>query len=187
MKIITLLLSLLFTVTLTAQGTCDLKTSLTKEIKAVDVKDMKCMAQNASQKNTLFFTFGIWCEPCRLHLPNAIKFAADNNLNFYVLLVEPEADAKTKEAIDYLKKIKADIQIVVLKDEVYGTKRSKKNKKFVAEITPDYLEAIDDYSKYILFNKEGKVQMVTNWKDNKGNDWKDDTQILKTKLLPFLE
>lgn len=187
MKKITLLVYLLFTVTILAQEACDLKPSLTKEISAVDAKDMKCMAQNTMQKNTLFFTFGIWCEPCRLHLPNAIKFAADNNLNFYVLLVEPEADAKTKEAINYLTKIKSDIQIVVLKDEVYGIKRSKKNKKFVAEITPDYLEAIDDYSKYILFNKEGKVLMVTNWKDNKGNDWKDDTQMLKTKLLPFLE
>ena len=48
------------------------------------------------------------------------------------------------------------------------------------------LENIDDYSKYILLNKDGKVLMVTNFKDNKGDDWRDDTKMVKKKLLPLL-
>lgn len=181
-----LLVSLLLNFLLNAQENCNLKTSKENDIYAIDTKDIKCIAQNSTKKNTLFFTFGIWCEPCRLHLPNAIKFAKENNLDFYVLLVEAENDEKTKQAIDYLKKIKNDINVVVLKDEIYGVKRSKKNKKFVAEITPKELENIDDYSKYILVNKDGKVIMVTNWKDNKGNDWRDDTEMVKKRILPLL-
>lgn len=179
-------ISLFMSFLLVAQEKCNLKKSIYNDIYAIDTNDINCMAKNSNKKNTLFFTFGIWCEPCRLHLPNAIKFAKEHDLEFYVLLVEAENDEMTKQAIDYLKKIKDDINVVVLKDEIYGVKRRKKNKKFVTEITPKEFENIDDYSKYILVNKEGKVVMVTNWKDNKGNDWRDDTEMVKKKILPLL-
>lgn len=171
---------------MTAQENCNLKKSTYNDIYAIDTNDVKCIAKNSTTKNTLFFTFGIWCEPCVLHLPNAIKFAEENNLNFYVLLVEAENDIKTTQAINYLKRIKKDINIAIVKDENYGNKRSKKNKKFVTEITPKELENIDDYSKYILLNKEGEVLMVTNWKDNRGNDWRDDKEMVKKRILPLL-
>lgn len=181
-----LFISLFINFLMVAQEKCNLKKSIYNDIYAIDANDINCIAKNSIKKNTLFFTFGIWFEPCRLHLPNAIKFAKENDLDFYVLLVEAENDEKTKQAIDYLKKIKTDINVVVLKDEIYGVKRGKKNKKFVAEITPKEFENIDDYSKYILVNKDGKVIMVTNWKDNKGNDWRDDTEMVKKRILPLL-
>ncbi|MES2747839.1 MAG: hypothetical protein V4648_05645 [Bacteroidota bacterium] len=181
-----MLFSLLLAIASYSQKNCSLEYSKKNAIYAVDTNDIKCIAENSETKNTLFFTFGIWCEPCRLHLPNAIKFAEENNITFYVLLVEAEEDELTKQAIDYLKKIKTNIKIIVLKDEKYGVKRSKKNKKFVAEITPKELENIPDYSKYILLNKAGKVLMVTNWKDNKENDWRDDTEMVKKRIVPLL-
>ncbi|RUT71795.1 hypothetical protein D0817_03670 [Flavobacterium cupreum] len=169
-----------------AQEKCNLSFSKKEKIYAIDIKDIKCIAENSDKKNTLFFTFGVWCKPCRLHLPNAIQFSTENNVNFYVLLVEAEENEKTKEAIDYLKAIKDDIKIVILKDESYGVKRSEKNKKFVKEITPKEFENVDDYSKYILLNNKGEVVIVTNWKDNNGNDWRDDSEMIRKRILPLL-
>lgn len=181
-----LICCLLITFLSKAQEKCNLSFSKKEKIYAVDTNDIKCMTENSAKKNTLFFTFGVWCKPCRLHLPNAIQFSIDNDVNFYVLLVEAEGHEKTKEAIDYLKAIKEDIKIVILKDEKYGDKRNEKNKKFVKEITPKEFENIDDYSKYILLNSKGEVIMVTNWKDNEGNDWRDDSEMIKKKILPLL-
>lgn len=186
MKKIILLFSFLIAVIAHSQEKCNLHLSNKSDIYIIDTNDMKCMAENSSKKNTLFFTFGVWCEPCRLHLPNAIKFTEENNVDFYVLLVEAEADVRAKEAIEYLKKINKDIKIVILKDEAYGIKRSVKNKKFISEITPKGLENIDDYSKYILLNNQGKVLMVTSWKNNRENDWRDDRDMIKKCLLPLL-
>lgn len=186
MRIRLLIYCLLITSLSKAQEKCNLSFSKKEKIYAIDAKDIKCIAENSTKKNTLFFTFGVWCKPCRLHLPNAIQFSIDNDVNLYVLLVEAEENEKTKEAIDYLKTIKDDIKIVILKDEIYGLKRSEKNKKFVKEITPKGLEIIDDYSKYILVNNEGEVIMVTNWKDNEGNDWRDDSEMIKKRILPLL-
>ncbi|MEN2400944.1 hypothetical protein GKZ90_0014255 [Flavobacterium sp. MC2016-06] len=177
---------LLFTFLSNAQENCNLQFSKKDEIYAIDTKDLKCIAENSKTKNTIFFTFGVWCKPCRLHLPNAIQFSIENNIDLYILLVEAEGDEKTKEAIKYLKGIKEDIKIVILKDELYGTKRSEKNKKFVTEITPKDFENIDDYSKYILLNNKGEILMVTNWKDNNGNDWRDDSKMIQKKILPLL-
>jgi thiol-disulfide isomerase/thioredoxin len=187
MKITILFFSFLITVMVHSQENCNLQLSQKFEIYTVDTNDIKCIAEDSNKKNTLLFTFGVWCEPCRLHLPNAIKFAEVNDVNFYVLLVEAEEDLKTKEAFDYLKKIDKEIKIVILKDEIYGIKRNKKNKKFLSEITPKEYENIDDYSKYILLNDQGEVLIVTNWKDNKGNDWRDDTPMIKRCLLPLLK
>jgi thiol-disulfide isomerase/thioredoxin len=181
-----LFFSFLITLIAHSQENCNLYLSKNSKIYAIDTNDLRCIAENSNKKNTLFFTFGVWCEPCRLHLPNAIKFAEENNVDFYVLLVEAEEDLKTKEAFDYIKKLNNEIKIVILKDEIYGIKRNRKNKKFLLEVTPKENENIDDYSKYILLNNQGKVLIVTNWKDNKGNDWRDDTPMIKRCLLPLL-
>ena len=50
------------------------------------------------------------------------------------------------------------------------------------------LENIDDMSKYIVLNKEGEVQLVTNYKDSKNDpDWKSDKPMVKRIVLPLLE
>lgn len=170
-----------------AQKAGETKAEPTKvNILSVDADEIYRLAQKSDKKNTLFYTFGIWCEPCRLHLPTALKLAKDYDLEFYVLLVDPEASDKVTGAIDYLQKIDKDIKIAVLKDDVYGTKRQKRNTKFVTEITPPQFEMIDDYSKYILLDNKGKVMMVTNWKDNPG-DWRDDSKMVQDKIVPLLK
>ncbi|KOS04843.1 hypothetical protein AM493_01375 [Flavobacterium akiainvivens] len=144
------------------------------------------MAQTSGKKNTLFYTFGIWCEPCRLHLPTAIKLAKDYDLEFYVLLVDSETSAKTPRAVEYLQKQDKDLKIAILKDAVYGEKTQKRNTKFVTEVTPPEFEMVDDYSKYILLNNQGKVIMVTNWQDNPGS-WEDDSDMVEIKIVPLLK
>src|SRR5690606_41184558 len=185
MKKLIFCLAILLNIISNAQENCHLSNSVANPIIAVDATDIRCIAQNSEKEKTLFFTFGIWCSPCRVHLPGAIKLAEDHDLDFYVLLLERENDDRTKQAIDYLKKLKPDIKIAILKDSVYGIKRGKKNKKFVNEITPKEFEAIDDYSKYILIDNSGKVVIVTNWKDNTSKDWKDDSPV-RNKIISLL-
>lgn len=155
-------------------------------IVTVDSNDIYKLAQNSGKKNTLFYTFGVWCEPCRLHLPTAIKLAKEYDLEFYVLLVDPQTSNKVTNAVDYLQKIDKDIKIAVLKDAVYGDKTQKRNTKFVTEVTPPQFEMIDDYSKYILLNNAGKVIMVTNWQDNP-DTWEDDSDMVQNKIVPLLK
>lgn len=156
------------------------------EIIAVDASSIATIAKNSDKKNTLFFTFGIWCEPCRLHLPGAIKLAKEKDLNFYVLLVDGMNTDRIAMAYQHIKKLDPTVKVAVLNDAVYGDKLKKRNKKFVAEITPPQFENIDDFSKYILLNKEGEVILVTTWKDNRDNDWRDDTKMQKEKIIPLL-
>ena len=169
-----------------AQSHCDTLSSFYKDASAVNKDDVICLSKNSNKEKSLFYTFGIWCSPCRAHLPNAIKLAKDYNLDFYVLLIEKENSEKTKNAIDYLKNIEKTIKVLILKDITYGTKAGSKYKKFLKEITPANFENIDDMSKYILVNKQGKIVMVTNWKDNRENNWKDDSEMIKKRILPVL-
>ncbi|MFZ1527849.1 MAG: thioredoxin family protein [Ferruginibacter sp.] len=93
---------------------------------AVNAKHLFCLGKTSGKDKILFFTFGIWCGPCRHHLPNAIKLSKDKNLDFYVLLIEKENSDKTKKAIDYLKAIDSSMKILVLKDSSYGTTPDRK-------------------------------------------------------------
>lgn len=187
MKRFLLLCAFAFSACTNAQQADDTKTTADKvHLLSVDSNDIYKLAQTSGKKNTLFYTFGIWCEPCRLHLPTAIKLAKDHDLEFYVLLVDPQNSDKITRATDYLQKMDKDIKIAVLKDAVYGDKTQKRNTKFVAEITPSKFEMIDDYSKYILLNGKGEVIMVTNWQDNPGS-WEDDSDMVEIKIVPLLK
>ena len=184
MKRFLLLLAFVCSLNANAQQT---KTELKNvNITTVDSNDIYKLAQKSGKKNTLFYTFGIWCEPCRLHLPTAIKLAKDYDMEFYVLLVDPQTSEKITGAVTYLQKLDKNIKIGVLKDAVYGDKTKKRNKKFVTEITPPQFENIDDFSKYIVLNAKGEVIMVTNWKDNPG-DWKDDSDMVTNRIVPLLK
>ena len=185
MKRFLLLCSLFCAIAAQAQDACKLSASKSKEVPAADISDLTCIAKNSGTKNTLFFTFGVWCEPCRVHLPGAIQLAKEHNMDMYVVLLEKEDDKLVTQAVKYLKTVDKDLKVLVLKDAVYGDKRRKKNKKFVKDITPPQYENIDDYSKFILLDNSGKVLIVTNWKDYNGN-WKDEGDMIKRKILPLL-
>lgn len=187
MKRFLLLCAFAFSACTNAQQTGEAATAPAKvNVISVDAKDIYQLAQTSGKKYTLFYTFGIWCEPCRLHLPTAIQTAKDHDLEFYVLLVDPQNSDKITRATDYLQKMDKDIKIAVLKDAVYGDITQKRNTKFVTEITPSKFEMIDDYSKYILLNGKGEVIMVTNWQDNPGS-WEDDSDMVEIKIVPLLK
>jgi thiol-disulfide isomerase/thioredoxin len=168
------------------KNNCNLTNDLNNVIK-VNKDDILCLAKNTNKNKTLIYTFGIWCSPCILHLPNAIKLAEDYNLDLYVLLIDKENDTKTiKITVNYLKKIKKDVNIAILKDETENG-RNKKYKRFLKRITPSQFENINGMSKYILINKKGVVIMETTWKDDKDNDWRDDSKMILKKIIPLLK
>ncbi|MFC3157331.1 hypothetical protein ACFOEQ_01470 [Chryseobacterium arachidis] len=104
----------------------------------------------------------------------------------FVLLVEAEQDRRINSAINFIKNADEKVKYIVLKDELYGTKVGKRNKKFVAEITPSNFETIDDYSKIILMDKSGKTIYVSNWKDY-NKDWKNSKKMYENKIIPLLK
>ena len=122
-------------------------------------------------------------------MPNAIELAKNYNLDFYVLLVDKENSDKELAAIQYLSQTEENtnfkIKVVNLKD--MNGNPNKKYKQFLNEITPSSFENINDMSKYIILDKLGNVLMVTNWKDNKENDWDDDSQMIQKRIVPVLK
>ncbi len=168
---------------------CKLTKSASQKIFTVDKDDIICLAKTSKKEKTLVYTFGTWCAPCLKHLPNAIKLARENDLEFYVLLTDKENSDRELTAIGFLKqiqeKINFEIKVLNLKDE--NGKPNKKYKQFLDEITPSEFENINDMSKYIILDKLGNVLMVTNWKDNRENDWEDDSKMIEKRIKPILK
>ena len=164
---------------------CNLQKSEFSEIYTVNKNEAICLAINSEKEKTLFFSFGIWCGPCIKHLPNAIKLADENNLDFYVILIDKEESRRAYDAIKYLQDIKRDIKILILKDDIAKRPR-KKYKIFLTEITPPEFENIPGMSKYIIIDNKGEVLMVTNYKDNIENDLRDDSKIIENRIIPIL-
>ncbi len=187
-KFITISLLILFSMHINGQQICNLTQSQNYEnLYTIDAQKIKCLAMTNENKS-LFYTFGIWCEPCRLHFKNAISFAKQYNLNFYVILIENDSknNAKISSAINFLKEYDENLRILLV-DNSYGSKPSKKNKNFLTDITPSTFENIDDMSKYILINNQGIIEAITNYKDFEGDDWHDDSGIISRKLLPLVK
>ena len=184
-----ILLILLIQISSFSQNTkvCNLRKSKNNVINAIDAKDLGCLAKNTKKDKVIVFTFGLWCSPCIAHLDNAISLKENFNVDFYVLLVDNENKKDLiKKTIEFLRKKKKDINIVILKDE-YGKRRNQKYKKFLKEMTPDNFKNIDGMSKYIVYNNEGEVIMVTTYKDREGDDWRDDSSVIKNKVIPLLK
>lgn len=136
-------------------------------------------------KTVIVYTFSIKCEPCILHLKNAINLSEQYKIELYILLVEKNGKY-SQHAIDYLKQRKKDINIITISDD-YGKKNRKSYKKILTQITPKKFKNINDFSKYIVI-KNGKIIMVTNYKDNEiSDDWRDDTPMIETKITPLLD
>lgn len=173
---------------LAQNATCNLTKSKSGKIFTVDKDEMLCLAKSSEKEKTLVYTFGAWCTPCFKHLPNAIELAEEHDLDFYILLKDEENSDNELNAIAFFKEIKEkinlEIKVIILKDA--NGRPNKKYKKFLSAITPSTFENIADMSKYIIIDKEGKVLMVTSWKDNRENDWEDDSKMIKEKILPIL-
>tara|TARA_R110001583_G_scaffold153501_1_gene305227 strand:- start:588 stop:1154 length:567 start_codon:yes stop_codon:yes gene_type:complete len=179
-------LFVLFTCITFSQENCFLFKNKLNNINVVDSDDLRCLSINSKNQNTIVYTFGIWCSPCKLHLKNAVNLKGKYDVNLLVLLIELENDKIIKKTIDYLHNIDPRIEIIVLKDK-YGKKRNKKYKEFLKEITPENFENLNGMSKYLVFDKGGKIKMITTWKDNIKYDWKDDSNMIKDKIIPILK
>ena len=187
-KILTVF-TILFLISSTAiaqKDSCYLKFDSNLKLNIVDSNDVKCISKNNLNEKTLIYSFGIWCKPCILHLKNAYKLSVKYNVELYVLLIDELNNSYMIKGVNYLRKLYPDIKILALDDYKYGIKRNKKYKSFLKEITPKKFKNIDDMSKYILLDHNANVLMVTNWKDNKKNDWQDDSKMLESKIIPLL-
>ncbi len=165
---------------------CALKPSGTKGIHAVTVDDLRCLAKEPSHQRLLCLTYAAWCTPCRAHLPGAIAFAAANRLKLIVIVPEAETDALLRDADAQVRKLDTGVRVVVVSD-AYGKTRNPKYKRFLKELIPPPFPLIEDYSKYILFDKSGNVSYVSSWKDNRKNNWRSDTAIQNQRILPLLQ
>jgi len=166
---------------------CKLPQSHYENIYSVTSDDVKCLAKNSEQPNTLFFTFGSWCAPCIYHIPTFFLIEKIYNVDLYVLLVDKENHHLTVEARDMVFETYPNAKILIIKD-IEGKGKSKKYRDFLTKITPSQFENIEDMSKYIVLNKKGEVQLVTNYLDSKNDpDWKSDKPMVKRIVLPLLE
>lgn len=187
MKLITIF-TFIITLNAYSQNTdnCSIQKSETINVQIVDKDDIICIAKNSDKPFTVIYTLTSWCSPCRMHFPDAVDLEKTGKVNLFVVLVESEKDKRIINAIDFIQSASAGVKFGVLKDALYGTKTGKRNKKFATEITPENNELIDDYGKFILIDKSGKVLYVTNWKDY-NKEWKDAKNMLQNKILPLLE
>ena len=166
---------------------CKISKSFYDKVYSVTDNDVKCLAKNSDQPNTLFFTFASWCKPCIYHIPTFFVIEKFYNVDLYVLLVDPENDKLIEKGRDMVLDAYPDANILVIKD-LEGKGKSKKYKDFLKKITPSQFENIDDMSKYIVLNKKGEVELITNYKNSKNDpNWKDDKPMVKRIVLPLLE
>ena len=186
MKLITIF-TLLVSLTCYSQDveSCNIQKSDILNVQVVEKDDLICIAKNSDKPYTVFYTLASWCSPCRMHYPDALALEKTGKVNLFVVLVESEQDKRLLNAIDFIQSYSTDVKFGVLKDEKYGTKTGKRNKKFATEITPENNDLIDDYGKFILIDKGGKVLYVTNWKDY-NKEWKDAGKMLRNKILPLI-
>lgn len=171
-----------------SQDNCQIIESSSLKIKKVDKNDLICIAENSAEPVTIFYTFASWCQPCRMHLLQALYLEKSYKSNVYIVLVEGESDPRITNGIDYIRKYAPEAKIVVLKDDIYEGSVKKRNRKFVTDITPPEFEDISDFSKFLIISKEGKTLLVTTYKDSeKDPDWKDAMPMIKRKIIPLLE
>lgn len=165
---------------------CNFEKNDSLNISMVNTTDIYCIAKQ-NQAKTILYTFGIWCEPCILHLANAYQIAITHEAVLYILMIDEGDSPHLIRGINFLRERYPNIKILVLSDIDYPYRRTRKYKKFLKEITPKTFKNSNGMSKYILLDNSANVQMVTNWKDNKGNDWKDDSKMTQKKILPLLK
>lgn len=188
-KLFTIFLLLSFTIfqSQTLKEKCNIKKTFFEELYRVDDKDVRCLAKNSSNKNTIFLSFARWCLPCLYHLDDFINLKEKYDVDLYVLLVDKENSKMTLLAKDYVNERFPGNKIAIIND-IDGRGRSKKYKEFLGNITPKKFEIIEDMSKFFVLNQEGEVLLVTSWKDSeKDPDWKDSKPMIERLIIPLLE
>ena len=71
--------------------------------------------------------------------------------------------------------------------EFQGARHREKYTKYITQITPPEFEDSNDMGKFIVINKEGKVILVTNYKDSQNAEDKDDDSLCFQKVIKAIE
>ena len=100
MKLLHLLFLLTFSINIPAQYSelCNISNSEKIDSEKIDIDDLLCIAKNADTPFTIFYTLASWCEPCRLHFPDAVDLEKTGKVNLFVILVESETDKRVVNA-----------------------------------------------------------------------------------------
>ena len=183
---------------------CNLEKSSYSELCTVDAEKTICLAQGSGKNITIFYTFADWCSPCRKKLPEAIRLSEEYNVDFYVLLMEPESDSfNINRALSTLNSYKK-LKTIIISDSLYSannlkyvnkkrlieiraTKHREKYAKYITQITPPEFANVDNMSKFIVINKEGKVLLVTNSEDSTNSDGQHDESVCFQKVIKAIE
>lgn len=186
------ILFFLFAINISAQSTnCELKKSESLDLYKVDRDKLICIAKNSEMPLSVFYTFTSWCAPCRMHMPNVIELGEKYNINFYVLLTESEKDKGVLNAVDFVKGISKDTQMLILDDAVYGKSTRTRNNKFISEISNRKKEFNPGYGVCIVVNKKGEILKVTNnvtdYKKKSDGTWESYQELLNREVVPFLK
>ena len=184
---------------------CNLEKSSYSELYTVDLEKTICLAKNSDKDITIFYTYADWCSPCKKTLPEAIKLSEEYNVDFYVLLVEPESDDfYISRAISTINSYNKQLKTIIVSDSLYsaknlkyvnkkrlieiqGAKHREKYTNYLTQITPLEFENINDIGKFIVVNKKGEVLLVTNYKDSKNTEGKDDDSVCFQKIIKAIE
>ena len=174
---------------------CNLEKNALGNAYLVDAEDIRCLARSSEKDISMFYTFAEWCKPCLKHIPALVPFVIENELDFYIILIDRENNFRVEWAEILLKQYEQEIRdryqedfsfkLYVLKDE-NGRPRKKYN-KFLTEITPPQFEVIGDMGKHIVMNKSGEVLLVTSYKDNPENAEDKNSHILNEVIRPVLD
>jgi len=71
--------------------------------------------------------------------------------------------------------------------EIQGARHREKYTNYLTQITPPEFENINDIGKFIVINKKGEVLLVTNYKDSKNAEGKDDDSVCFQKIIKVIE
>ena len=184
---------------------CNLEKSSYSELFTVDVEKTICLAQNSDKDITVFYTYADWCSPCKKKFPETIKLLEEYNIDFYVLLMEPESENfYISRALSTINSYNKQLKTVIISDSLYSannlkyvnkkrlieiraTRHREKYANYVTQITPPEFEDSDNMSKFIVINKKGEVLLVTNYKDSKNAEGKDDDSVCFQKVIKAIE
>ncbi|MDR2840466.1 MAG: hypothetical protein LBV75_04285 [Paludibacter sp.] len=172
-------------VTLTAQNNiCKLTKSNYSELQTVTPEQVRCIAQNSDKDISIFFGYAAWCSDALLQ--QAIDFAAQQNADLYILLIDKEDDIRMIETST--KTLDKATNVLIISDSlytnklktkktpkfrfiaVYGKKYKEKYANFLTEITTPQFENVVGLSKYIVLNNNGETIFVSSNKDTEAND-----------------
>lgn len=174
-----------FTGILFGQSEKCVQNSYFEQIKAINSDGLRCLATSSGKSNTIFLTYARWCGPCLYKIHTLFKLADEYDVELYVLMMDPENQRITYLGMEYVLEVNPNAKIVIIKDE--GKKgKKRKYRDFLKKITPVNQDVIDDMGKWIVYDSEGSLKLITSYKDTEEETDKYDRAMVKRLIIPLL-